>query len=92
MVNLTTQIDGQAVATIPEAEDADEPPIGGLKSQNLKGPPLDILYDGYSVVDGRSNDGTLVNGRWDGNAGTAHLIDAMDIAAQLEVDPKYTWL
>jgi hypothetical protein len=36
-----------------------------------------------------SRDGTLTTCAWDGSAGSAHLIDAEDVASQLEVDPKY---
>lgn len=98
MVNTATQIDGQAIAINgPETEDADEPPICGSRSPNLTQISTETKCDGDvkepptaggSVVDIRSNDGTLSYGPWDGTAGAAHLIDAMDVAAQLEVDPR----
>lgn len=100
MVNTVTHIDGQAVAINgPETEDADEPPICGSRSPEIiplstktdekhDGDAKQPLTAGGSVVDVRSNDGTLSYGPWDGSAGTAHLIDGMDVAAQLEVDPK----
>lgn len=100
MVNTVTHIDGQAIAINgPDTEDADEPPICGSRSPNLtQSSTIEKKYDGDvkdpptaggSIVDVRSNDGTLSYGPWDGTAETAHLHDAMDVAAQLEVDPKY---
>jgi hypothetical protein len=140
MVNTVPTIDGQTIIAIEgqETQDADEPPICGLKSldnnqekqeQQLQASsssernpstnattvvnsptaserktsfldPNDIKKDGLgrdlptagsSFLDGRSTDGNTLNntiGSWDGSAGLAHLVDATDIAAQLEVDPR----
>lgn len=47
---------------------------------------------GSSIVDTRSSDGATLNNTensWNGDPGAAHLIDAQDVAAQLDVDPKY---
>jgi hypothetical protein len=99
MVNTATQIDGQTIAIEgQETQEADEPPIGGLKSPNLEQFSIEPKKDGLvhelptagsSVVDIRSSDGTLTNGSWDGGAESAHVIDATDVAAHLEVDPRY---
>jgi hypothetical protein len=119
MVNTATQIDGQTIAIeSQETQEADEPPIGGLKRPNLENQKQQDHQDqdqeksegrqdsfnstkkdglikelptaGSSFLDVRSsNDGTLTNGSWDGNAESAHIIDATDIASYLAVDPRY---
>jgi len=127
MVNTVPTIDGQTIIAIEgqETQEADEPPICGLKSpekqQNIetstsstsnptephserKGSflsPNDIKRDGLSrdpptagssFVDGKSSDGNTLNnsiGTWDGSPGLAHLVDAPDVAAHLEVDPRH---
>lgn len=129
MVNTVPHIDGQTIIAIEgqETQEADEPPICGLKSpenhqinierstttSTTSPPPTErngsflspndnsIKRDGLardtptagsSFVDGKSSDGNTLNnsiGSWDGSPGLAHLIDAPDVAAQLEVDPKH---
>lgn len=99
MTNTATTIDGQAVAINgPEADDADEPPICGSRSPSVTEKHLRAKDDGDSpspptaggsVFEIGSSDGTLTACAWDGSPGSAHLIDALDVASQLEVDPRY---
>lgn len=126
MVNTAPKIDGQTIIAIEgqETQEADEPPICGLKSpdnqqnntekstttstsnptvrngsflspnDNIKrdGLARDPPTAGSSFVDGKSSDGNTLNnsiGTWDGSPGLAHLVDAPDVAAHLEVDPRH---
>lgn len=124
MVNTAPTIDGQTIIAIEgqETQEADEPPICGLKSPDNNqitttntasttetqperngsflspndihkrdGLTRDLPTAGSSFVDGKSSDGNTLNnsiGTWDGSPGLAHLVDAPDVAAHLEVDPK----
>ena len=50
---------------------------------------------GSSILGSRTSDGGTLNNSenpWNGDPGVAHLIDATEVAAQLEVDPKYVFL
>lgn len=82
MVNISSPIDGQAFAIEgQEGQDPDEPPIPRLPSQestkqngNVSALPTLGSFGSTSTA-------------WDGNPNTAHTIDAVDVAAYLEVLP-----
>lgn len=79
----------------PNLDDHQDPKYHHSSSFDSKKDGLNIPKlptAGSSIVDARSSDGGTLNNTensWNGDPGAAHLIDAQDVAAQLDVDPRY---
>lgn len=86
MINISSPIDGQTVAIEgQEGQDSDEPPIPRPPSQNSS-----KQNGGESIVSALPTLGSFgsTSTVWDGNPNTAHAVDAVDVAAYLEVNPS----
>lgn len=97
VTSIALQTYGQPAVPVQgqESEDADEPPLPPLKKTHSLVEQLSIK-DGSNpataaastIITVESKDATLVSvSSWDKSPATAHLYDAQDVAAVLDVDP-----